>query len=93
MTLLLRILLRITASVGLASCTSARESRAESDYSHSGSFRRYWHHNFMESHSLSSDTSCLSQVLRQAARAIFNHLRIQATRYLLAPNASGAGDH
>jgi hypothetical protein len=72
---------------------TARESRAESDYSHSGDFRRYRHHHFMESHSLSNDTSCLSQVLRHAARTIFNHRRIQATGHLLAPDASRAGGH
>jgi hypothetical protein len=63
---LLRILAFILAVPALGGCFTLHESRIESDYSYSGDFRYYKTYDFMRESSQPTDTTHLSEMLRDA---------------------------
>lgn len=63
--------------LSLTGCFATREARIESDYSYSGTFKRYRTYEFMRGQGLASDSSRLGEALRDAVR---NRLRAQGYR-------------
>ncbi|GAA3951130.1 DUF4136 domain-containing protein [Hymenobacter algoricola] len=63
--------------LALSGCFASREARIESDYSYSGTFKRYRTYQFVTGAGISADTSKLGEVLRDAIRT---RMKIQGYR-------------
>jgi len=71
------IALWLGLALALSGCFASREARIESDYSYAGNFRRYRTYEFVTGTGVSSDTSKLGEVLRDAIRT---RMKIQGYR-------------